>query len=464
MRLLHPFRLFGTAFRALRHIPWGALRTRLYLAGIAALVMFLVPGATPAGNRLDERVLGHARDVLFSHVGWEVEAVLHKVRQVHSGLAPFLSEAERSAFVSAYLARVAELQTLEQEIARLYSDPGILDAEAAAAPHRARRDALRAEIELQQPLAEAIAETQVAAVLRDEGFAVLGEVFPPVSARITELPMLLVISPREVIRRELTVNVVYLSADEMTALEDQIDRDLNVSSLVVPLGGLALYPSMILQTWHAPLLFELIAHEWAHHYLYFFPLGWEYMDTSREAWIINETVASLFGRLVARKTIERFYADYPDMLRLLPPEPEPPADSAPEPAPDPAPEPAPPEPPAFSAAAALDETRRAVDALLAAGQIEEAEAYMAERRRYLAENGAVYRKLNQAFFAFYGGYQAPGGGGAAGADPIGPAVAEIWSRSGSLRAWMEAVRGITSREALLAARDALRGAGTANDR
>ncbi|MGQ9889987.1 MAG: hypothetical protein ACUVSX_16095, partial [Aggregatilineales bacterium] len=73
--------------------------------------------------------------------------------------------------------------------------------------------------------------------------------------------------------------------------------------------------------------------------------------------------------------------------------------------------------------------------------------------------GYPIRRLNQAWFAFYGGYQAGSGGapGAGGADPIGPAVEAIRAASPSLRDWIVTMRGITTRDELLAVRDALAG-------
>jgi hypothetical protein len=436
-----------------QRFPWAALRNRLVLGALAVGFVALFPGSTPAANRLEDRAIGKARDSLFNYIEWNAAALIGKIRQVHASPAPYLDEPARSAYVVDYLNGVAELQGVEGEITRLYSDPAVADPDAATAELRARRDALRADVADRQPLAEAIAETQVAAVLRDEGFAVMGAVLPPVSAKITDLPMALVISPREVIRRDLVVTITHLSADQVTALENGIDSGLSVSSLAVPLGGLALYPSMIYETGRAATLFELIAHEWVHNYLLFFPLGWELLDTAGEAWTINETTASLFGDEVARKVGLRYYADYPDILAALPPELPPEAPVSDEGEPSPAPQDS---PPAFDPNAELGETRRTVDALLADGKIAEAEAYMEQRRVYLAENGYVYRKINQAFFAFYGAYQSAGGGGAAGEDPIGPAIAAIRRGSPGLYAWLERMRTLTTRDALLAARDQIR--------
>lgn len=428
----------------LRRISWQSIRTRLILAGIALAFMAIFPADTPGGNSLNDRVLGKARNVLFNYAAWEAEAVGGKLNQ-RTGVSAYLTEAERSRYVHDYLKLVAKLQDLNSRINAVYSDPSVRDPASASADLRAQRDTVRSEVDKQQPLAESIIEGQVASVLRDEGFATLGEVLPAVSSHITELPMLLVVSPRDRIRFEVAVNVINLSADQMTALEDSIDHDLNVSSLIVPLGGLSLYPSMVIQTWYAPSVFEVVAHEWTHHYLYFFPLGLTYAEAA-DTRTINETTAALLGKEVARKTIERFYQDYPDILAQLP-------KAQPTPRPGVTP-PSSPTPPAFDYGAVMNQTRVIVDLLLRFRLVVPAELFMERQRLLFVAHGYQIRKLNQAYFAFYGGYQSPGTG-AGGTDPIGLAISEIRQRSKSLNAWLETMRSITSRDQLLAARDAL---------
>jgi hypothetical protein len=107
------------------------------------------------------------------------------------------------------------------------------------------------------------------------------------------------------------------------------------------------------------------------------------------------------------------------------------------------------EPPPFDFRAEMHTTRVHVDALLAAGAVEEAEAYMEARRRVFYDHGYHFlRKLNQAYFAFYGAY-ADEPGGAAGEDPVGGAVRALRARTDSaltfLRrmAWMDAYADLT---------------------
>ena len=91
----------------------------------------------------------------------------------------------------------------------------------------------------------------------------------------------------------------------------------------------------------------------------------------------------------------------------------------------------------------MRETRVTTDELLAQGKIEEAEAYMEERRQVFWQNGYLLRKLNQAYFAFHGAY-ADVPGGAAGEDPVVPAVRSLREQSDSLADFINAIGQMTS--------------------
>ena len=86
--------------------------------------------------------------------------------------------------------------------------------------------------------------------------------------------------------------------------------------------------------------------------------------------------------------------------------------------------------------------------------IVKAENYMESRRALFFEHGYRIRRMNQAYFAFYGGYQG-GIPGIGGEDPIGPAVRDIRAHSTDLHAFIVTMRAITTRAELLAVRDRL---------
>jgi hypothetical protein len=83
-------------------------------------------------------------------------------------------------------------------------------------------------------------------------------------------------------------------------------------------------------------------------------------------------------------------------------------------------------------------TRVTVDQLLSEGKIDAAENYMEERRRLFWDNGYLIRKLNQAYFAFYGAY-ADQEGGASGADPVGTAVRALRAESPDLASFLNRI-------------------------
>ena len=72
---------------------------------------------------------------------------------------------------------------------------------------------------------------------------------------------------------------------------------------------------------------------------------------------------------------------------------------------------------------------------------------MEQRRQLFWENGYSIRKLNQAYFAFYGAY-ADEPLGPAGEDPVGAAVRALRAKSPSLAQFLFTVAQMTSFEQL----------------
>jgi hypothetical protein len=106
-----------------------------------------------------------------------------------------------------------------------------------------------------------------------------------------------------------------------------------------------------------------------------------------------------------------------------------------------------PNPPQLNANEELRSLRTEVDALLAAGKVEDAEALMEQRRQYLADNGYYIRKINQAYFAFTNLYAGEAGNPAA-TNPVGPKIDQLRERAGSLQAFVRLVQEVASVEAL----------------
>jgi hypothetical protein len=251
----------------------------------------------------------------------------------------------------------------------------------------------------------------------------------------------LIVSPRDHIEQSANISVeTDLTVDEQAALETKVDQANNVSSLVVPIGGIGVYPTMIMRTTDMHWLLEVVSHEWTHNYLTLRPLGLLY-DKTPELRTMNETTASISGNEIGTLVLKRFY---PELAAASSPPPELVAFPNSHPNPKDLPR------PVFDFREEMHETRVTVDDLLANGKIDQAESYMEARRQVFLENGYLIRKINQAYFAFYGAY-ADIPGGAAGEDPVGPAVRALRAQSKSLADFINRISWMTSFEQLQAA-------------
>ncbi len=247
-------------------------------------------------------------------------------------------------------------------------------------------------------------------------------VWPPVDIELERAPRVLAVSPRSEVRLAASVLLSpQLARDGYAGIEAAIEADGEWSAWIGGVGGVATYPALMIPRadWGAAL--RLAGHEWMHHYLIFYPLGRAYF-ASDEMRTINETAADIAG----------------DEIGALAAESEVVAGDAAEVegdavgdavggAADPV-------------AATLRALRLEVDALLADGRVGEAEARMEAGRAELAALGARYRRINQAFFAFRGGYADR----ADAVSPYGPLLQGLRERSGSLAAFVGAIRGIGS--------------------
>jgi hypothetical protein len=386
------------------------------------------------GARLD-RIL---RGEYFDFVTWEAEALTDKLRQELTTPQDYIDDAARKQIVLDYLDLEARINQVESEISRNYTDPEVSDPDAASAEKRAALDQLHVEQAKIQGTAEAILEEQIGSVLEDEGFGYLGEIVPPVRFQFTPLPKYLIISPRNEIA--LTYGAMLrgdIQLDRTEQMESQIDADFDVSSLVEPIGGLAVFPAMMHETSSLSWALEATAHEWVHHFFFFWlkPVGL-YYEANPDVRTINETAADIVGNAIKDKVLARYYPEF-----VPPPTPSPDSNVPP---------PLTPEPPEFDFIAQMRETRVNVDRLLAEGKIEEAENYMELRRRIFVENGYNIRKLNQAYFAFHGAYASEPGGGAAGDNPVGGPVQELWAANPAIKTFLNVLAPITNREMLFA--------------
>jgi len=252
--------------------------------------------------------------------------------------------------------------------------------------------------------------------------------FPPVNFRLDKPPHLLVVSPRDRIEsmREIVLRQE-MNVEDMERVEEEVDR-LGVSSIVVGLGGFGgTYPTFVTNEASLRFTIDAAVEEWLHQYLFFKPLGFRYaldvlgLKRDYEIATMNETVASMLGKEIGSMIVESYYSDLKS------------ADGEQG------------EKSGFDFNQEMREIRRAVDEYLARGEIEQAEEFMKERRQYLVSKGYHIRKLNQAYFAFYGTYaDRP-----TSISPIGAELERLREQSESLKEFLDTVSSMTSRQDLL---------------
>jgi hypothetical protein len=297
-----------------------------------------------------------------------------------------------------------------------------LDADEAIVEYFALEDRT-GEGDALENAVEAAIEGRIDAVLQDLGlnarlplFGPLS-IFPPVDVELVAPPQVLVVSPRDRIeRRSADLLRPDLTLEDIEAIEARVEvDDRQVSALVVRSGGVATYPAIVTDTRSYRGTVETAAHEWVHHYLTFYPLGIRYF-TSNDAESINETVADIVGDEVAALVLER-YGD--------PTTPAPPGEQ-----------------PAVDRNEVLRNLRLEVDDLLAAGRVDEAEGRMNEVRDELCAAGICIRKINQAFFAWFGTYAARPDS----VDPLGPQLRELRDLSSDIGDFLSRVRGAGGRD------------------
>lgn len=425
---------------------WQSLRKWLGRFGRITFLTILLAGfvllaAPEQPNLQTESVRVNAlvgvRD--FDFVTWTVEALLTKATTALVGGQHYLSPEAQATLVRDFMDKTGDIRLLNQRLSQIYALEA--DPEAAAVAISAEMAQKRAELDKIQPLAEAILQDQATVILKEAGFNIGGSVIPPVEMHLTPLPSILIVSPRDTINRVYQVPLQHgLTVPEQQALETALFEQLDLAALVVPIGGLAVFPAMIVETGNLNWVANTFIHEWVHHWLLAHPLGYRYYESGATQ-TINETVASIVGDELGPFLIERYYPD------LAPP----PLPIVPNPAPAPAE--SEPEPPAFDFREEMRITRVEVDRLLAEGEVVSAERYMEQRRQLFVENGYLIRRLNQAYFAFYGAYADQPG--ASGGNPIGPTVVDVRAESDSLRDFLHEVAPITTLEELEALLDSL---------
>ncbi|HJS17141.1 MAG TPA: hypothetical protein VJ785_00220 [Anaerolineales bacterium] len=404
------------------------------ILALAIAVVIASGGDSPRFTGESDRIRAHTREIEFDYPNWVWDAAWTKLQQGAISAPYLFDRGTNKQIVFEYLRITEQLIQTEYAIERVYVNPQITDKDATSEFLRAQRDRLIARQTQIAPFAEATLQSQVAEALAELDLTTVGQTIPPILYHTSPTPLALIVAPRDRIIQMTNISILpTLTLDEQIELEDKVAESLDVSTLVVPIGGVGVYPTMVMETTDLRWVLDTIAHEWIHNYLTIRPLGIHY-TTTPQLRTMNETTASIAGNEVGMYVLQKHYPEMlgsaPDQNRISSRDSSLTTDSSDD-------------PPPFDFRAEMHATRVRADELLAEGRVEEAEAYMEQRREIFWQNGYAIRKLNQAYFAFHGAY-ADVPGGAAGEDPVGPAVRTLREQSDSLAEFIDTIAWMTS--------------------
>jgi hypothetical protein len=410
-----------------------ALRIVLLMLGLLSILALFgcgVPSAQSAQN-FDSIFDREVKPYAFNYTAWEANAFSTMLKRKLSGTAP--SSADEAQTVFNYFQKISQLEQLDSQMGQ---DRAM--AQTAGMPQIEKQSAnLRTILETNKAQVESIISRQISLALADSGIfnpvanSWLKMTFPPVSFSLQPSLDILVVSPRDKIER---MNESVLRPDITLAQSDQLESTLeseNVSALVIPLGGLgATYPSFVIESSDLKFVLAAVSEEWFHQYMAFRPIGFRYVleltgtINDPDITALNETAVGIAAQEIGNLVFQRYYAAY-----------YPASDNGT----------ATPQTPQFDFNAAMRNIRANVDAFLAGGQVESAESYMEESRQMLISHGYFIRKLNQAYFAFYGSYTYS----ETSVDPLGDQIRQLRKNSPSLQAYIQTASKLTSRQQLL---------------
>ncbi len=396
------------------------------------LIGYLV-GSFITGPSFETRLDSIVKPYVFSLVGWELRVIPQEIRLSLFNQSGKIDD--EIGLVTEYFQSIEEIKALQTKIDAARAGQGKYDP----ASLEAELNRLQARKSTLESAAERIIERQIRDTLTEQGiFSPLAKLkinFPPVSFKLAKPPHILIISPRDRIEsvRQITLEPD-LSLEEIDNIETAVDK-LDVSSLVVGIGGLgATYPTFVANDMNLRATIDAAAEEWVHQYLAFKPLGFLYvldlahLRQNYEIATMNETLAGMVSKEIGDLIYQKHYAQpEEDGMGTEKPTHETEFDFNHE----------------------MREIRKQVDLYLTQGEVERAEKFMEEKRQYLASQGYYLRKLNQAYFAFYGTYaDSP-----TSIDPIGQELKELRGQSASLKDFLNRAAAMTSRQALRASID-----------
>ena len=413
--------------------------TRLFMLKLKSLIIaFLLLSCIVAGACQEQQNFTTSLNEIidpyrFSIVEWELKTLSYELEDViFNEMYYTVGDSE---VVLEYFSLTGRISGLENQISILKDSIGSDDLNAL----KTQLEALKEQRDSLRNGTEYIIEQQIRETLRQLDIYIYNNTdiditidFPPVNFALESPPYLLIVSPRDSIERmEEIILLQDLTLDEIDYIESEIDK-LGYSSIVVKLGGMATFPSFVTNNSGLQFTINTAVEQWLHQYLFFKPAGFLYalnllgVHGDSDISVINETVAGIASDEIGSILYQNYYARYfEDNSQNN-------ADNDSDDV-------------EFDFYKEMRNIRIAVDNYLSEGEIDRAESFMEEKRLYILSQGYYVRRLNQAYFAFYGTYASS----ASSVNPIGEMLWKLRGESSSITEFLGKTSSITNLDDLI---------------
>ena len=311
------------------------------LAAVMLAALLLWAGGDYRPTETEVAVASHR----FNLLAWEVGNVFDKWYHELVALLPWNSPSPREERI----ALAEEFFLLGQEERRLEGELlTVGESSPEADSIRRRLGEIHEQLNSIRPIVEQTVEREISDVLVAEGFSSrIGAILPPVDTVLGHAPTLLVTSPRDrIFRLENTLLRHGIRPDDREALEQLTLDERDLSAIVVNIGGVGTFPSVVSSGSSLHHALTTVAHEWLHNWFFFQPLGQHFWDNP-DMTTLNETAATLGGWEIGDRAYEAMTG-----IKFERKPPAPPAERDPN---------------AFDFSAEMRETRQRTEELLAQG-------------------------------------------------------------------------------------------------
>ena len=389
---------------------------------------FLFLTFAPLSSKNDEDSLGQITGpYTFNLVKWELEHFFDKWEYQFNLLRDGTDETAQEDYLSDFFALSLEIEKAKSDQSRIFSSDAQAESSRKVALQNELEKLTHRHYELRADV-EAILEKAISDSLLDLGIIdrIGPFLWPPVDFTFQEGATLLVRSPKdEIFRLKDVLMRADINLPTQIKIENAVEEsNQDVSALVIRIGGLATYPSQVSPRMSLRSTIDMAIHEWTHHWLFFRPLGKKWW-AGGDIRTINETVADI----VAKEVGEHVYANIQGAQKY---------DlainnnkSANE---------------VFNFREFMLVTRLKLETLLSENRLAESEDWLETRRTELANYGFSIRKLNTAYFAFYGTYATDPRSGEE--SPLLKQIEKVRESSSSLSVFLKNISKITTVEEL----------------